>query len=138
MGGFLVACWIFGFSFWDWQQEFFIMGWGGCGFWWEEWRRKREEEMDRESDDFEERGERVMVFFLFCWMRIMVSEQRWSLTFEREKTLVNRQYKLKLTMCISHDTRTSVTGDIDCCHLILFAVIPHTSVQEILVHIYKS
>ena len=27
---------------------------------------ERGRKMDRESDDFEERGERVMVFFLFC------------------------------------------------------------------------
>ena len=43
------------------------------------------------------------------------------MTFEREETLVNGQYKLKLTS-VSHDIRTNVT--IDCCHLILFAATP--------------
>ena len=43
-------------------SKVFFMGLGGCGFWWEERkRRKNEEERWRESADFEERGERVMV-----------------------------------------------------------------------------
>ena len=81
---------------------------------------ERGREMDRESDDFEERGERVMVFFCAEWASWFQSRDG-CLTFEREKTLVNGQYKLKLTMYVSHDTRTSVTKD--CCHLILFAAI---------------
>ena len=60
---------------------------------------ERGRKMDRESDDFKERGE------------------------ERgERVLVNGQYKLKPIMCVSHYTRTSVT--IDWCHLIMFAATP--------------
>ena len=72
--------------------------------------------MERESDDFEERGERVMVSKRERYVYV-------CLTFREQETLqLNGQYKLKLIVCVSHDNRTSVT--MNCCHLILFAAIP--------------
>ena len=121
MGGFLVACWIFGFR-WDWQQEFFLL-WVEVAVVSDERNEGgRERKKWIESLMISKREESEWWCFFFAEWESWFQSRDGCLTFEREKTLVNRQYKLKLTMCVSHDTRISVT--IDCCHLILFAATP--------------